>query len=71
MPAHPASLWVGWLYGHLIAPGFRGKLFGLVLFRMVSNSASGGFRVLLKILGFLIMIGGVVLTCLLRMGKIG
>ncbi len=40
-------------------------LFGMVLFRMVSNSAQGGFRVLLKILGFLIMIGGVVLTCLL------
>ena len=46
-------------------------LFGLVLFRMVSNSATGGFRVLLKILGFLIMIGGVVLTCLLWTGKIG
>ncbi len=46
-------------------------LFGLVLFRMVSNSAQGGFRVLLKILGFLIMIGGVVLTCLIWTGKIG
>ena len=46
-------------------------LFGLLLFRMVSNSASGGLRVLLKILGFLIMIGGVVLTCLLWAGKIG
>ena len=46
-------------------------LFGMLLFRMVSNSAQGGFRVLLKILGFLIMIGGVVLTCLLWTGKIG
>ena len=38
---------------------------------MVSNSATGGFRVLLKLLGFLIMIGGVVLTVLLWTGKIG
>ena len=46
-------------------------LFGLLLFRMVSNTATGGFRVLLKILGFLIMIGGIVLTVLLWLGKIG
>ena len=43
----------------------------MVLFRMVSNSAAGGFRVLLKIVGFLIMIGGIVLACLLWTGKIG
>ena len=54
-----------------IAPAICLALFGMVLFRMVSNSAQGGFRVLLKILGFLIMIGGVVLTCLLWTGKIG
>ncbi len=54
-----------------IAPAICLALFGMVLFRMVSNSAQGGFRVLLKILGFLIMIGGVVLTCLLWAGKIG
>ena len=53
-----------------IAPAICLALFGMVLFRMVSNSAQGGFRVLLKILGFLIMIGGVVLTCLLWTGKI-
>ena len=54
-----------------IAPAICLALFGMVLFRMVSNSATGGFRVLLKILGFLIMIGGIVLTCLLWTGKIG
>ncbi len=54
-----------------IAPAICLALFGMVLFRMVSNSARGGFRILLKILGFLIMIGGVVLTCLLWTGKIG
>lgn len=54
-----------------IAPAICLALFGLVLFRMVSNTATGGFRVLLKILGFLIMIGGIVLTCLLWAGKIG
>ena len=54
-----------------IAPAICLALFGMVLFRMVSNSAIGGFRVLLKIVGFLIMIGGVVLTCLLWTGKIG
>ena len=46
-------------------------LFGLLLFRMVSNWATGGFRVLLKLLGFLIMVAGVVLTILLWSGKIG
>ena len=54
-----------------IAPAICVALFGLILFRMVSNSASGGFRVLLKLLGFLIMIGGIVLTCLIWAGKIG
>ena len=54
-----------------IAPAICLALFGMVLFRMVSNSAQGGFRVLLKIIGFLIMIGGVVLTFLLWTGKIG
>ena len=54
-----------------IAPAICVALFGMVLFRMVSNSAQGGFRVLLKIIGFLIMIGGVVLTFLLWTGKIG
>lgn len=54
-----------------IAPAICLALFGMVLFRMVSNSATGGFRVLLKLLGFLIMIGGVVLTILLWTGKIG
>ena len=54
-----------------IAPAICVALFGMVLFRMVSNTATGGFRVLLKILGFLIMIGGVVLACLLWAGKIG
>ena len=54
-----------------IAPAACLALFGMVLFRMVSNSARGGFRVLLKLLGFLIMIGGVVLTVLLWTGKIG
>ena len=54
-----------------IAPAICLALFGMVLFRMVSNSATGGFRILLKLLGFLIMIGGVVLTCLLWTGKIG
>ena len=46
-------------------------LFGMLLFRMVSNSAGGVFRILLKLFGFLIMIGGVVLTVLLWTGKIG
>ncbi len=46
-------------------------LFGMLLFRMVSNSAAGVFRILLKFFGFLIMIGGVVLTILLWTGKIG
>lgn len=55
----------------LIAPAICLALFGLVLFRMVSNSAAGGLRVLLKIAGFLIMIGGIVLACLLWVGKIG
>ena len=54
-----------------IAPAICLALFGMVLFRMVSNSATGGFRILLKLVGFLIMIGGVVLTCLLWTGKIG
>ena len=54
-----------------IAPAICLALFGMVLFRMVSNTATGGFRVLLKLLGFLIMIGGVVLTFLLWTGKIG
>ena len=54
-----------------IAPAICLALFGMVLFRMVSNSAVGGFRILLKLLGFLIMIGGIVLTCLLWAGKIG
>ncbi len=54
-----------------IAPAICVALFGLIMFRMVSNSASGGFRVLLKLLGFLIMIGGIVLTCLIWAGKIG
>ena len=54
-----------------IAPAICLALFGMVLFRMVSNSATGGFRILLKPVGFLIMIGGVVLTCLLWTGKIG
>jgi len=55
----------------LIALAICLALFGLVLFRMVSNSAAGGLRVLLKIAGFLIMIGGIVLACLLWVGKIG
>ena len=59
----PAKMW--------IAPAICLALFGMVLFRMVSNTATGGFRVLLKILGFLIMIGGIVLTVLLWLGKIG
>lgn len=46
-------------------------LFGLLLFRMVSNSAPGGMRILLKLIGFLIMIAGVVLTILIWVGKIG
>ena len=46
-------------------------LFGLLLFRMVSNTATGGMRVLLKLVGFLVMIAGVVLTILLWIGKIG
>ena len=54
-----------------IAPAICVALFGLVLFRMVSNSATGGFRILLKLLGFLIMIGGVVLVIMLWTGKIG
>ena len=54
-----------------IAPAICLALFGMVLFRMVSNTATGGFRVLLKFLGFLIMIGGVVLAVLLWTGKIG
>ncbi len=45
-------------------------LFGLVLFRMVSNTAAGGLRVALKLIGFIIMIGGIVLTCLIWVGKI-
>ena len=43
----------------------------MVLFRMVSNGARGGFRIVLKLVGFLIMIAGVVLACLLWTGKIG
>ena len=54
-----------------IAPAICLALFGMVLFRMVSNSAQGGFRILLKIAGFLIMIAGAVLAVLLWMGKIG
>ena len=54
-----------------IAPAICLALFGLVLFRMVSNSAAGGMRILLKLIGFLVMIGGVVLTVLLWTGKIG
>ena len=54
-----------------IAPAVCLALFGMILFRMVSNSAGGVFRILLKLLGFLIMIGGVVLTILLWTGKIG
>ena len=46
-------------------------LFGLLLFRMVSNTATGGMRILLKLIGFLVMIAGVVLTILLWTGKIG
>ena len=46
-------------------------LFGLLLFRMVSNSATGGMRILLKLIGFFVMIAGVVLTILLWTGKIG
>ena len=54
-----------------IAPAICLALFGMILFRMVSNSAGGVFRILLKFFGFLIMIGGVVLTILLWVGKIG
>lgn len=54
-----------------IAPAICLALFGMVLFRMVSNTATGAFRVILKIAGFLIMIAGIVLTVLLWMGKIG
>jgi hypothetical protein len=54
-----------------IAPAICLALGGMVLFRMVANSASGGMRILVKLIGFLVMIGGIVLTCLLIMGKIG
>ncbi len=54
-----------------IAPAICLALFGMVLFRMVSNGARGGFRIVLKLVGFLIMIAGVVLACLLWTGKIG
>lgn len=54
-----------------IAPAICVTLFGLLLFRMVSNTATGGLRILLKLIGFFVMIGGIVVTILLWLGKIG
>ena len=62
---------MNWNAKMFIAPAICLALAGLLLFRMVSNTAVGGVRVLLKLIGFLVMVGGIVLTVLLWMGKIG
>jgi len=54
-----------------IAPAICLALAGMVLFRMVSNTATGTFRIVLKLVGFLVMLAGIALTILLWLGKIG